>query len=75
MTIQEALKRAEELEQQGCITPTALALVTLAKEWYKANLGAQEAVYGPFPVKGNQGFYYDDWEEKDGGWDYPIKKA
>lgn len=33
MTVEEALQRAADLEKQGCITPTAQALLALAKAY------------------------------------------
>lgn len=37
MTVEEALQRAADLEKQGCITPTAQALLALANELRKAH--------------------------------------
>lgn len=37
MTVEEALQRAADLEKQGCITPTAQALLVLANELRKAH--------------------------------------
>jgi hypothetical protein len=41
MTITGALNRALEMEKQGCITPTALALIALMREIH--NLVGEEA--------------------------------
>lgn len=41
MTIGHALQRALDMEQQGCISPTAQALLTLMREW--RNLVGEEA--------------------------------
>lgn len=35
MTVEEALQRAADLEKQGCITPTAQALLALAEAYQK----------------------------------------
>lgn len=62
MTIQEALKRAEELEQQGCITTTSQALITLAAYWWQTNLEAVDKPEGAiYPRDGQVYSANDDW--------------